>query len=251
MSSILNSVDKIVINLADRQDRRERLEKELSRHNINDCVWFNAISKEDATNVVKCHSGNIGAIACAASHFTVACATPNPKVVIEDDICFSHLASYEKYFKSMDDLVALAPPDLDILQMDIIIGSKMHENRLAAKDLIIPWEYKTWSTALLYYSRSGVEKIKNWYNGDKFDVSFTNGLVNADILLYEQLNSYSLTLPMSEQYEQDVDNGDIDEGSEAREAAQKLRKLSRWCVSNLWEVHGEDLIARSKVASPD
>ena len=165
MSKLLNSVDKVIINLPSRKDRRLGLLEEFKKHKIENFRWFDAKQKSDSGCVLG--TGSPVEKAVAASHCMAAISSPYPKIVMEDDIRFTYLHHYERFFSSIDELLFSAPSDLDVLQMDLVIEHYTYYRRRTKSNLFLPWQIGMWSSAMNYYSESGIEKIRSWSKDNK------------------------------------------------------------------------------------
>jgi hypothetical protein len=243
MKDFFEGYEKVVLNLPHRRDRKQKLTQVFQENGIENYRWFQPIRRNEIGDYIRTHANRTiqAEKSCTHAHLSAAVSTPHAKLVMEDDVRFPYLQEYRDVFSEFKNLASMLPKDLEVLQIDVIVDTHMYERRKRSNHWYIPWERGMWSCACMFYTERGIEKIKTWFDGPVLDVSFEKEYFPvADAVIYHNLNSYSLTLPIAAQERGAERNNDIRPGEPEK---LRIHHISHDYISDLWSRFSADFIS--------
>tara|TARA_B100000795_G_scaffold261136_1_gene237625 strand:+ start:1674 stop:2333 length:660 start_codon:yes stop_codon:yes gene_type:complete len=138
--------------------------------------------------------------ACISSHikaikYALDASLDEYFVIMEDDIVIPYPIDYNKILED-------SPKDFDIIQLLILYGPTVkhlyNDLYLKRKVKFIKWQYLLPSTGMYIISRKGAKKLVNQYFvNNKYDFNSCKYQIVADVALYQSVNTYALTYPVS------------------------------------------------------
>ena len=204
-------MEVLYINLDRCVDRKERLEKELLKHNIK----FNRIKGIDGTNkddilsifdltnnfYKKKHTRQLG---CLGSHLkAINYFIKNSKheyaLILEDDTTLKIFDDYDLDLKFvLNKIVDIVPSNFGIIQLSYIWGSiepfVKNKNRLYKK-----WNKYYAANAYIISKKGGNELINKLMKNNKIPLDLINNSMKnyvADYILYKKTKSYTFKIPL-------------------------------------------------------
>lgn len=115
-------------------------------------------------------------------------------VIMEDDIQIVFDIDYASIIKTV-------PHDAEVIQLMVLYGDtvcRLYNYYIMNDNKYIPWKYLLPSTGMYIISKEGAKKlIDKFYDieKNKYDFSSSPYQIVADVLIYETLNSYAMTVP--------------------------------------------------------
>lgn len=189
------------INLSRSIKRKEKIMEKIEKMNIYQNKRIDAIDGKNLSYYnfdipIKyfLHTSN-NELACTFSHlkaiFTAYYNKEKYVIVCEDDICFE-LLNYSKY--SFNSLIAKAPKDWEIIQLSTS-NIKQLNILLKLKDDFVKWNSSNWGSYSYLLNRKGMTKIVEKFSKNRilYLPNDINTKVVADLIIYNQCNSYTLT----------------------------------------------------------
>jgi len=206
-----NKIPKYYINLDRSADRREALEKEIARYEVENIHRFKAIDGRDIKDI---HQGEIDGVqyvndysnctkyqlAITLSHLECIRHAGEkgvfPFIILEDDVRFTLMPHWKK---NIDEIIAELPEDCDVLSLTTRvrkkyepgIHKKLLENDSATAYLITKKGYNTY-LKLLYKDCKWIfdnnkQPIIDW----KIRLNFKEYFILPVLFLFEGLQKYS------------------------------------------------------------
>lgn len=209
-----NTIDFYWINLENAIERREFMEEQFKRLNINN-FRINAYTPNDFNEILldkppyfcgykecferKCVDCPIE-FAVLCSHLKAIQTAYNSGkkyfVICEDDIQFPFLINFYK-------LIPIISKNIDIIQMMVISAGHtehFYNNFYKHNNLFIKYNPITPSAGFYLCNRDGAKKLLDLYidkSTGKFNFSNSNFLKLADVLLFQSVNTIVSTMPLA------------------------------------------------------
>ena len=189
------------INLETSKNRKNHMITELNKLNIKH-FRINAIDGKKLTDFdispKTMKNNTLGEIGCALSHLKAFKTSFNNNdsicMIIEDDVSFK---LYKYWDKTLDEIVNIAPPDWDIIQLNTSNADElwsMYQNKEMKNDVgsWLEWNENYYSCLAYIINKSGMKKVLSKYDTKSID----NDVFISDKIIYKVCNTFTLSKPL-------------------------------------------------------